>query len=226
MSAPGNAALLRAIYLDILVKWYLSGERNAVEDQGPDGEGERSSPSRSAWVAPAIVVAALAAILGAGATLGAPFIDRALQANPPVTTTQSSATNQPPPSTTLPPSRTAADATVAITSHPDGAEVPNEVVLGGSWSELPGDYILWIFWEAQGEEYYPQDGPIVLQSGGTWSTTLFIDTLEGYSSFKYVIVGVPLSAEQQLQVARATYSSVPRLPEGAFLFDSVDLVRV
>ncbi|MEW5939672.1 MAG: hypothetical protein AB1750_08430 [Chloroflexota bacterium] len=122
---------------------------------------------------------------------------------------------------------------VTIASPVEGASSARLITVQGSACHLENDEELWLLVVPEGvTAYYPQMGPIVISSDGTWSASAYLGLDDPIDSGKGFMLIVAI-ADQQGAAAIRTYFSqaegdyrgLEPLPQGIKLAAQVRVVR-
>jgi hypothetical protein len=118
---------------------------------------------------------------------------------------------------------------VNITAPVDGSHVGSQVIVYGTWSNIPSDQRLWlVVYSSVTDIYYPQVGPIPLYhndgsaSSGVWSGLVYVGNQNSVNQ-TYMIIAVLANSTADnaftnyLAGANANYNytGLPELPQGA-----------
>jgi hypothetical protein len=148
----------------------------------------------------------LAAVIGAVAVIVAAIIT--------VYFTSNSPTTQPQPKATI------------FEPH-DGDHVPSLTTFRGIATDVGSDYELWIVGTPPGStNYQPQDGPILIDSNGSWTTDIYVETESGNPSdtgklFKYFAAFIMKDQGKRFAACRATFCELDKLPDGTIVASPV-----
>lgn len=122
---------------------------------------------------------------------------------------------------------------VTITSPVSGTSVPRLVIVQGTACHIPNERELWLLVVPEGATaYYPQTGPVVISSDGSWSTSAYVG-LDDPVDVGRGFVLIAALADQQGSAAIHGYfaQSGPEfrglepLPQGVQLVAQVRVVR-
>jgi len=119
-------------------------------------------------------------------------------------------------------------------SYPSGGDrvIVQQVIRGTSFN-IPEDQVIWIvIYPQEVVRYYPQDNPADIQANGDWTSSSYIGiAADAGKTFDIIAVLANMEAQDVFNdyleecKEQQSWPGLERLPEGAVLYERINLIR-